>query len=220
MTNARLELNAEPRIVLGKKVAVLRRKGLTPANIFGHNIASVSVQVPTAEAHHTLRAAGRTHLIQLSLQGEATPRMVLIRNIARKATTDELLHIDFYQVLLTEKTNADVPLVIVGKAPVLDRIEGVLVQSLSALHVECLPQDIPDRIEVDVSSLTDTHSMIHVSDLPIPSNITVLDEGTTVVAGISMSAAAAAEAAEAAEAAAEPVVEEAAEAPAESKEAQ
>jgi len=76
-----LELQAEPRTVLGKKVAALRRGGLTPANIYGHSLPSRAVQVPTLELSQLLRRAGHTQLVRLQVAGEAAPRMVLVRTM-------------------------------------------------------------------------------------------------------------------------------------------
>ena len=211
-------LNAEPRTVLGKKVARLRRQGITPANIYGHNVPSQAIQIPTPDVTRALRTVGKTHLVQLSLSGEPAPRMVLVRSVTRKPTNDLLLHIDFYQVSMTEKTNVSVPLILIGTSPIVDVGDGVLVHNLNTLHVECLPGDIPDHIEVDVSALTEVHAAIHVSDLPLPASVTPLDDPTMLVAIVMPKAVAEelteAEAAAAEEAAAEAETE-AAEAPAE-----
>jgi large subunit ribosomal protein L25 len=179
-----LELNADPREVLGKNVAKLRRRGLTPANIYGHNVASQAIQVPTLELNHTLRAAGATHLLQLSLSSEDSPRMVLVRNVSRKPTNDQLLHVDFYQVSMTEKTTVEVPIILTGSAPVAETGEGMVLQVVQMLLVECLPRAIPDRIEADLSSLADLHSALHVSDLRLPSGVTTAVDPSDIIVSV------------------------------------
>lgn len=181
-----LELQAEPRTVLGKKVAALRRRGLTPANIYGHSLPSQAVQVPTLELSHLLRRAGHTHLIRLQVAGEGSPRMVLVRDISRKATNDQLLHIDFYQVRMNEKTTVEVPIVITGSAPAVEEGLGVLFQQVSLLPVDCLPQDIPDHIEVDISSLSGVHSLIHLRDIALPGSVTTTVDPDEVIVSISV----------------------------------
>src|SRR6476660_5796205 len=135
---AEIELQAEPRTVLGKKVARLRRAGITPANIFGHNVASQAIQLSTVDLTHTLRAARGTHLVRLCLAGEPGPRMVLVRQISRKPTTDQLLHVDFYEVSMTEKATVEIPIVLVGSAPIADSGDELVIQQIQSLAVECL----------------------------------------------------------------------------------
>lgn len=179
-----LELHAEARTVLGKNVARLRRVGVTPANIFGHNIPSQAIQVPTLEMTHLLRRAGATHLIRIALSGEPAPRMVLVRSISRKPTTDQLLHIDFYQVSMTERTIVEIPLVLTGTSPAVAEGIGLLNQQLSTLAVECLPVDIPNQVELDISPLVDVHSVLHVSDIALPENVSVVGELDRVAVSI------------------------------------
>jgi large subunit ribosomal protein L25 len=202
---AELTLTAEPRVVLGKKVARLRRAGITPANIYGHRIPSVAIQADTHALNQLIRQAGRTGLIALRVAGEAEPRNVLVRAYTRKPTTDQLLHVDFYQVSMREKLTVPVPLVLTGHAPVLDTADVVVFQNLDRVEVSCLPADIPSHIDVDVSGLTETTAVIHVRDLALPPGVTVLTDPDAVVVSVTLEAAAEEEvaAAEAAEAAGE-----------------
>jgi len=126
-----LELKAEPRVVLGKNVAKLRRAGITPANIFGHNVASQAIQAPTLELTHILRSAGGTRLLKINLAGEPAPRMVLVRHVSRRPTTDQILHVDLYEVSMTEKTTVVIPLILVGTAPIAASGEGTVYQQVN-----------------------------------------------------------------------------------------
>ena len=182
---ADIDLQAEPRSVLGKKVAQLRRSGVTPANIYGHNVPSQAIQLHTADLTHTLRAAGGTRIVQLRLAGEPAARMVLIRRVSRKPTTDQLLHVDFYQVSMTEKATLEIPIVLTGAAPILATTEALVVQHIASLTVDCLPGDIPERIEADLSSLTDLHASIKVSDLKLPPGVSTYADPNEIVVGIS-----------------------------------
>jgi large subunit ribosomal protein L25 len=179
-----LELKAEARTVLGKKVAALRRGGLTPANIFGHNVVSQAIQIPTPDLTHTLRAAGGTRLLRLNLVGEPSARMVLVRHVSRKPTTDQLLHVDFYEVSMTERTTVEIPIVLVGSAPIAESGEGMVYQQVSSLTVECLPGDIPEHIDADISVLTGLHSAVHVADLALPPNVTTALDPTEVLVSV------------------------------------
>src|SRR3972149_8255910 len=97
---AYVQLSVAPRDVLGKKVAALRRQGLTPANVYGRNLESRAVQVETVALTHLLRSAGRNVIVDLRIEGEDSPRPVMLRDVQRDPVTSGLLHGDFYQVSL------------------------------------------------------------------------------------------------------------------------
>lgn len=204
---ATLTLATKRRTILGKKVAVLRRAGITPANIYGHNVASTAIEVETHELDRLLRRAGRTALVTLRVDGETDSRAVLVKDVRRLPTTGTLLHVDFIQVSMTETLTVTVPLVFVGEAPVLETVRAMVNQSLDSVTVECLPNDIPQYIDVDLTTMTDATSVIHVRDLVTPSNVVIINDPDVVVAGISLQVAEeAAETSGAATAAEVPVV--------------
>jgi len=179
----RAELNVTPRQVLGKKVKQLRGTGVTPANIYGHRVDSLAIQVSTEELRHVLRSAGRNEIVHLRLDGEE-PRPTFIRQVQRNPVTDAILHVDFYQISLKEKVRLEVPLHLVGHAPAVDTFGGTLLHSLDYITVEGLPTEIPSHIEVDVSGLAEIDQSIHVSDLPVPSSLTMLTDPELVVAKV------------------------------------
>ncbi len=197
---AELSITARPRSVWGKKVARLRRAGITPANIYGHRVPSTAIELNTQELERLVRRAGRTALVNLRVEGEPEPRAVLVREVQRKPTTDQLLHVDFLQVSLEEPIRVVVPLVAVGHAPVLDTVECVVVENLASVEVECLPRDIPQQITVDMSVLTSTESSIHVRDLTPPPGVTILTDPDVVLFSVTLKGVAAEEAAAEAEA--------------------
>jgi large subunit ribosomal protein L25 len=206
---ARKEIPVETRQVLGKKVAQLRRSGILPGNVFGSGIESVAVQAPTEAIEKTLKTLAANEVIDLKIGGESSTRPVVIQKVQRHPLTSGLVHLDFYQVSLRQKMRADVPLVVVGKSEGVDTYNGVLVQALEVLHVEALPLDLPSRIEVDITPLANLEDTLHVSDLPIPGNVTVLTDAEVVVVKVASPRVSAeeeeegVEAAEAPEAAAE-----------------
>ena len=147
---ANSELKAAPRTVLGKKVAQLRRTGVTPANIFGHKIESKSIQADTVELVHLLRQSSRNAIINMKVDGESAPRTVVVRDLKRNAVTDQLLHVDFYRISMTQKMRADVPVVLFGISDAVTTFGGVLLQMTEKIAVEALPGDIPVQFDVDV----------------------------------------------------------------------
>ncbi len=186
MTQAatQIELAVAPRSILGKKVKTLRREGITPANIYGHGIPSQAVQVLTPDLTRTIRVAGRNTMLQLHVEGEKKQRPVFMRTVQRNPITDEFLHVDFYQVSLKEKIRIEVPLVIVGEAPAVSDYQGILLQSVNVVTMEGLPGDLPPLLEVDVSGLEEIDDAVHLKDLEVNPDVTVLAEPELVVAKV------------------------------------
>ena len=179
----RTELKVVAREVLGKKVKRLRQEGLTPANIFGRQVESMAIQVPTQALLQVLRTAGRNEIVYLSLDGESW-RPTFLRQVQRHPITDEILHADFYQISLTEKVRLEVPIVLVGKAPAVETFGGTLLHSLGHITVEGLPADIPSQVEVDVAELATLEAAIHVRDMPVVPGLTVLTDPELLVATV------------------------------------
>jgi large subunit ribosomal protein L25 len=204
MANANKELSVRPRSELGKAVRKLRRAGQTPANIFGHRVESRAVQAETPDLLQLLRASTRNAIINLRVEGEGSPRTVVVRDVQRDPVTGRILHVDFYQVSMTEKMRAEVPVVLVGTSDAVATYGGVLLQTLERIAVEALPAEIPAQFEADVSVLTELEQSIHVRDLKIDeTRITVHTDPDVVVARVAAPRLAAAEEEEAAAAAEE-----------------
>ncbi len=179
----KVELNVSPRPVLGKKVKRLRREGIIPANVYGRALDSVAIQVARDDLVRVIRTAGRNEIIYLRLDGEE-PRPTFVRQIQRNPVTDAILHVDFYQISLAEKVRIEVPLALMGTAPAEQTYGGTLLHSLDSITVEGLPTDIPSVIEVDVSGLEEIDAAIHVAELNVPDEVTVLTDPEVVVAKI------------------------------------
>ena len=182
---ANSKLGVTPRTVLGKKVASLRRNGVTPANVYGHKLDSASVQAETVELTHLLRKLTKNAIIDLSIEGEPKARTVVVREVDRHPVTDQILHVDFFQVSMTEKMKADVRVVLTGVSPAVDTFGGVLLQTLDTVAVEALPADIPTEFEIDVSRLTELEMSVHVRDLHVDAGkVTIHTDPDVVLARV------------------------------------
>ena len=179
-----MELTANNREILGKKVKILRRNGITPVHLFGHQVEPLPLQCDTVELQRILTQTGKTGLINLKLESTSQQRNVMVREVQREPRSGKLLHVDFYQVRMDEKLRVEVPIVTVGEAPALKSKENFLAHELNTLNIECLPDEIPGKIEVDISSLTEDEQAIHVRDIVLPGNITVLDHPDQMVVKI------------------------------------
>lgn len=175
---------ATNRDILGKRVKHLRRQGITPVHLFGHGIKSLALQCDNRELEGVLDHAGQTALISLKVDHEKKPRTVVVREFDRDWRKGQLLHVDFYQVRMTEKLKLEVPIVLVGEAPALKSKASMLEHELETLTVECLPGKIPANIEVDVGSLTEPDQAIRVKDLVLDKDVAVLNDPELVVVKI------------------------------------
>ncbi|MBI3931380.1 MAG: 50S ribosomal protein L25 [Chloroflexi bacterium] len=180
-----IELKTANREILGKKVRFLRRQGITPLHLFGHGIESVALQSETANLRRVLAEAGKTRIVSLKLNNEKIPRNVMVREVQIEPLTGGLLHVDFYQVRMAEKVKVEIPVILLGEAPVLKLKENMLVQELSILTVECLPAKIPASVAVNLSSLTEPEQVVRVKDLELDKEVTALRDPEVVVVRIS-----------------------------------
>jgi large subunit ribosomal protein L25 len=178
-----VKLEAEPRSVVGKKVKLLRRQGLVPANIYGHQRDSMALQLSEKLVTHRISRSSRSTLFSLSLDG-GEPQPVLVKELQRHPTTGRVLHIDFYRVAMTEKLKASVPLRFVGEAPAVKQFDGSMLHNLSSVEVESLPADLPSEIEVDVSGLATLDDAVHVRDIQIGSGVEILTDAEELVAKV------------------------------------
>ena len=175
-------LSASKRTVLGRKVKKLRQSGLLPANVYGKKISSQAVQVNRKDFETVFSKAGETTLVDLKLEKKTIP--VLIHNIAYDPIDTTPLHADFYQVDLKEKVTTKVPVVVTGESPAVRDKIGVVLTIVSEVEVEALPQDLLEKIEVDVSKLTQVDSSIKVGELSLSEKVKVLTEANLDVVKI------------------------------------
>lgn len=177
----REELKVKSRDTLGKKVRFLRRQGLTPANLYGPKTESIPLQVETSLLKRLIATVGRNALITLKVDGAKEPRLAMIRDIQRDPLTGALLHVGFFQIEVTHKVRAEIPLIFLGEAPAAKSPRAMVIQNLTSLQVEGLPTDLPRRIEVDLSLLEEMNQAIHVREIPMDDRLEVLTDPDEVV---------------------------------------
>ena len=180
-----LTLQATHRDVLGKKTRFLRRQGIIPTHLFGHDLESLALQCDTTQLHHIIAQAGMTRLISLKIKDDKQPRSVFIREIQRDAVSRQLLHVDFYQVKKGEKIAVEVPIVLAGEAPSMKEKGRMITHGVTSLSIECLPESVPPQIEVDLSPLEELEQAIYVKDIVLSPDITVNTDPDQLVVKIS-----------------------------------
>jgi large subunit ribosomal protein L25 len=172
----RFILDVQERTVIGKKVGNLRQEGLLPAVLYGGGEPTLPVQLQQRDLDQLIAQGGALQLI--NLVGDDLPdTQVLMREVQRHPVRRTILHVDFIRVAKDIKLQTQVPVVSVGTAPVEEE-GGIVLQNLNTIEIECLPEDIPAQIEVDISVLTGFSDTIMATDLVLP-------EGVALAPGIS-----------------------------------
>jgi large subunit ribosomal protein L25 len=173
-------LQAEKRDVVGKQVKALRRAGRLPAVIYGRHTEPLLISLDAHSASLALGKVTSSSLVTIQLDGKEYP--TLVREKQRDYIKNRLLHVDFLTVSLTETIRATVSLNFEGVSTAVKDFNAVLVTNLQSLEVECLPSDLPERIDVDISVLERPGDSIRVGDLKISDKVQVLDDPDTTVA--------------------------------------
>lgn len=176
-----LELRAQTRTLFGRNAKKLRREGLIPATLYGPKTKAMSLQIPERELMTVLDEAGTNRLIALLVDDGNKPRSILARDVQRDVVTQSLLHVDLYEVVMTEKITAEIPIALVGESPGAVKKEGLLVRGLDSIEVHCLPDRLAESIEVDISVLEEKDQAILVQDLVVGEGIEILTHPEEVV---------------------------------------
>jgi large subunit ribosomal protein L25 len=175
----RVTIAAEPREVTGKKVKQLRRQGYVPGVVYGQS-EPLKVQMEEKQLRRALRTAGMTQLATLDVEGKEYT--VLAREIQQHLTRRDILHIDFMEVDMAVTIRSEAELVTVGESPVVETEEGMIAQAMYSVEIECLPDALISRIEVDISRIVTPGDSIHIRDLDVPDGVTLLADADATVA--------------------------------------
>lgn len=181
---ASAQLNASSRADVGKGAArTLRRDGKIPAVIYGHARDPQPLAVDQRELERLLsRIAAESTVIELSFDGAMA--RTLIREIQRHPFKRQILHVDFQELVAGEKVTVNVPILLVGVPDGVRNEGGILDQTMRELAIHVDPADIPNHIDVDVTSLAIGRS-VHVSDLTLPEGVEVLDDEDATICVVS-----------------------------------
>ena len=198
----RVELEIAPREILGKKTKQLRKAGIIPANITGHNEPPQAVQVNAVLFDRMRRAHHSTNILTLKMP-DATTQTALIRHVEHAPKSGKIIHVDFSRVSLNERIAVKLPLSFVGESLAVKNDGGVLLHLVEALDVECLASDIVSSVEVDISAITEIDGVLHASDVKLPQGFTLVTDAEEPIAKVASTRAEVAEANAATETAAE-----------------
>lgn len=180
---SRPQLSAQPRQIRGKAVKNLRRNGLLPAVVFGRDYESNSVQLDAHEFELLRRRTGRNTLLDLTLDGDR-PMPVLVHGIQEHPISRAPIHVDLLVVKMTEELTVEVSINFVGESVAVERMGGVLLHLRESVQVRALPDHLPQSVEVDITPLDGFDQVLHVSDISIPSDVTLVTDPTEPLARV------------------------------------
>lgn len=177
-------LAIEARDKVGKGISRrLRSSGLVPAVVYGKGIEPVAVSIDKKELAAAIAGEGGiNHLITLKGGGDLDGKIVIVADLTRDALKGQPIHVDLHKINLEEKVRVKVPVSLKGSA-IGVKEGGLLDFHMHVLEIECLPAQIPEHIDVDITNLKIGGSL-HVSDLQIPAVFKVIDEQTATIVNI------------------------------------
>ena len=183
MSTARPTLAAEHREVIGKAVHRLRKQGRLPAVVYGHGVGSANVTIDAHDFDLLRKHTGPNSLVDLTVDGKKA-RPVLINQVQVHPVHRRPLHADLFLVRMTEELTVDVPLVALGESNAVEQLGGTLLHPTESVRVRALPDHLPQSIEYSIDSLVDFDAAIHVRDLVVPADVTLLTDPEEVVAKV------------------------------------
>ncbi len=177
----KLTISAEKRELLGKGVKKLRREGILPANIFGKDFTSLSIQVKEADFKKMYQEAGETGVVYVQADSDTVP--TLIKSVQKHPVTDAILHVDFRKINLNQKIETQVPLEFVGESPAV-KDGAVILYQQDEVTIEALPTNIPSAIEINLENLTEIGQDVKLSDLPKSADYEFITDPETVLVSL------------------------------------
>lgn len=161
-----------------------REKGMIPAVLYGQKKENKSLWLEESAFGKVFEKAGENTVVVLDLEGGAKDN-VLICDYQIDPLSGKFRHVDFLRINMKEDVETNVPLVFVGEAPAVKEKGGILIKVLDEVEVKCLPGNIPQEFEVDLTKLVNFEDVIAISDLAIPEGVEILDDPETVIASVS-----------------------------------
>lgn len=180
-----MELQAKTRDKFGKQLKKIRKDGLIPAELYGHNVFNRHLVVNAHDFLKIFKEVGSNKFFNLVIDSKETVP-VLIHNVQKDYLTNEVIHVDFYQIKMDEKIKARIPLEFTRESPAVKNLGGVLNKSMHEIEVEALPQNLPPTIKVYLSELKELNQTLYVKDLKIPEGVKVLVDENTPVATVTI----------------------------------
>lgn len=180
----KIHLKADSRELSGRDSKNLRQTGMLPAEVYGgHSGSNTHISVNSIDFEKVLRKAGESTIIMLDMP-DGSSKPVLIQGVQYHYLNSQPIHVDFFEVTMTEKLTATVAIEFIGESEAVKVLGGTLVKVLDEVEVECLPGDLPSHFEVDISKLKSFEDSITVADIAHDSKVEIKAEQEEVIAKV------------------------------------
>ena len=186
MTTNAVEIELNPRELMGKKAGRLRRAGIVPVHLYGPGMEPRALQCNASQLIRVLATAGAATPIHITIQGEPGNHLAFAREIQWDPKRDDLLHVDLLAADISRPVTAQVPIVLIGESAGARTVSGTVMHQLRTVDIQALPLEMPSEIELDISVMEEPDSVIRVSDLLIPENATLLSDVEELVVRIEL----------------------------------
>ena len=186
MTTNAVEIELNPRELMGKKVGRLRRAGIVPVHLYGPGMEPRALQCNASQLIRVLATAGGATPIHITIQGEPGNHLAFAREIQWDPKRDDLLHVDLLAADVSRPVTAQVPIVLIGESAGARTVSGTVMHQLRTVDIQALSLEMPSEIELDISVMEEPDSVIRVSDLLIPENATLLSDVEELVVRIEL----------------------------------
>ncbi|SUZ53539.1 uncharacterized protein METZ01_LOCUS6393 [marine metagenome] len=186
MTTNEVQIELDPRELMGKKVGRLRRTGIVPVHLYGPGMEPRALQCQASRLIQVLATAGGATPIHITINGETGNHLAFAREIQWDPRGDDLLHVDLLAADVSRPVTAQVPINLIGESGGARNVSGTIMQQLRAVDIQALPLEMPALIEVDITVMEEADDVIRVSDLDIPGNATLLSDPEELVVRIEL----------------------------------
>ncbi|MFH1744716.1 MAG: 50S ribosomal protein L25, partial [bacterium] len=175
----RLRLEAKLRDVADRNNA-MRREGFVPAVLYGNKEESINLSVKGIDFEKVYAKTGESTLVDLCLEGQE-PIKVIIKDAQKDIIKNAFLHIDFYRVNMMEEIEVELVLNFINEAKAVKELGGSLVKNMETIAVKCLPGDLIESVNVDLSKLENFSDKIFVRDINLPETIKLIDNPNDLI---------------------------------------
>lgn len=180
----KIVLAVEERKVIGKKVRQLRKEGMVPAVVYGHDVEAKSVMAPAPIAEKVWKTAGKHHVIELTI-GSGAKRLAMIKSADLDPVKRRVRHLSLHVVKQNEKVETEVPVHITGEGGTEAEKAGLVVlKTIEKVQIEALPKDLPDFLQIDGAKLAAAEDHVTVADIMPVAGVTVTSDPDQTVATV------------------------------------
>lgn len=176
----RINLKAQKRDPEKTRSQELREKDQIPAVVYGYRVKNQPLTLDAKQFEKVYQQAGTSNLVDLRVE-KKKPVKVIVHEVQFNPVTDQIIHVDLYQIKMDQELRTEIPLKFINQAPAVEDEGGNLIIDREEIEVECLPKDLIDEIKVDISALQTFDDVIRIKDLNIPPGIKALEKKEEVV---------------------------------------